>query len=139
MNRFKLFIDEFGIHEYINSYNARFQTTNSLLGYNVYHNTEFDISLNYNDLLLFKLLNYYNNICNNIGTYKIRKIDIYCNDVAYVLHNVVINNIEHRTDSIINFTLIPDYFEKTDGEELRLIQVALRKDKIKKIMNRIKV
>lgn len=125
MNRFKLFIDELGIHEYINSYNTRFQT--------------FDISLNYNDLLLFKLLNYYNNICNNIGTYKIRKIDIYCNDVAYVLHNVVINNIEHRTDSIINFTLIPDYFEKTDGEELRLIQVALRKDKIKKIMNRIKV
>lgn len=128
----KLFIPDYGINENIYSFKQSY-TSFTPNGITQYHNTEFDISFQYNDFLAYKLKHIY---CDN------KKNNMYILDIQNKyridLTNTFIKSLEIAIDGYINIAVSPDYYQEVTGEELMELEIALRKDKIKKLLIRIK-
>lgn len=103
----------------------------------------FNITINYSGLTLYKLKNYFfscfNDNSNILSNRKIPYIYItFGKSRTYILNNVIISTLEETINNDIKITLIADYFNILSEDDMKEIEISLRKDKIKKILHKIK-
>ena len=103
----------------------------------------FNITINYSGLTLYKLKNYFfscfNDNSNILSNRKIPYIYItFGKSRTYILNNVIISTLEESINNDIKITLIADYFNILSEDDMKEIEISLRKDKIKKILHKIK-
>lgn len=104
---------------------------------------DFNITINYSGLTLYKLKNYFlscfNDNSNILSNRKIPYIYItFGKSRTYILNNVIISTLEESINNDIKITLIADYFNILSEDDMKEIEISLRKDKIKKILHKIK-
>lgn len=104
---------------------------------------DFNITINYCGLTFYKLKNYFfscfNDNSNILSNRKIPYIYItFGKSRTYILNNVIISTLEEPINNDIKITLIAEHFNILSEDEIKEMEISLRKDKIKKILYKIK-
>lgn len=102
-----------------------------------------NITINYSDLTLYKLnthfIGHLNNTTDIVSNIKIPYVYITSEKSRiYKLSNVIIYTLEYSINNDIKISLIADYLNVVSEYEIKEMEISLRKDKIKKILYKIK-